>query len=51
VAVADAYTGISRDLLKDPWDRFIVATALVLRAPLVTPDGAIRNSELVQTVW
>ncbi len=51
VAVADAYTGISRDLLKDPWDRFIVATALVLRAPLVTRDGAIRNSELVETVW
>lgn len=29
VEVADAYTGISRELLKDPWDRFIVATALV----------------------
>jgi len=35
-AVADACTTISRELLTDPWDRFIVATALVLRAPLVT---------------
>lgn len=51
VAVADAYTGISRELLRDPWDRFIVATALVLRTPLVTRDAAIQNSELVETVW
>jgi PIN domain nuclease of toxin-antitoxin system len=51
VAVADAYTTISRDQLSDPWDRFIVATALVLQAPLVTRDGAIQRSELVETVW
>ena len=51
VAVADAYTRISRESLKDPWDRFIVATALVLRAPLVTRDGAIHKSGLVETVW
>lgn len=51
VAVADAYTGISRTLLKDPWDRFIVATALVLQAPLVTRDRAIQDSKLVETVW
>lgn len=44
VDVADAYTGIDRDLLRDPWDRFIVATALVLRVPLVTRDGAIQRS-------
>lgn len=51
VAIADAYTGIDRELLRDPWDRFIVATALVLQAPLVTRDSAIQCSELVQTVW
>jgi len=50
-AVADACTTISRELLTDPWDRFIVATALVLRAPLVTRDGAIQSSGLVETVW
>lgn len=50
-AVAYAYTSISREMLTDPWDRFIVATALVLRAPLVTRDGAIQRSGLVETVW
>lgn len=49
--VADACTGISRDLLSDPWDRLIVATALSLQLPLVTRDGRIRNSGLVETVW
>ncbi|WP_264916896.1 hypothetical protein [Mycobacterium kiyosense] len=51
VDVVDAYTRISREVLRDPWDRFIVVTALILRAPLVTRDGAIQNSGLVQTVW
>lgn len=30
VAVADAVTAIPRDVLSDPWDRFIVATARAL---------------------
>lgn len=51
VEVADAYTGISRDLLRDPWDRLIVATALALHLPLVTRDGPIRHSGLVETIW
>lgn len=51
IAVADAYTAIRRELLKDPWDRFIVATAQVLQVPLVTQDGAIQRSELIETVW
>ncbi len=51
VDVAVAYTAISRELLSDPWDRFIVATALVLRLPLVTRDRAIQRSGLVETVW
>lgn len=50
-AVADACTSIPRDVLSDPWDRFIVATAQVLRLPLVTRDGAIRASNLVATIW
>lgn len=49
--VADAYTGISRDLLRDRWDRLIVATALSLHLPLVTRDDSIRHSGLVETVW
>ena len=49
--VADATTAIPRDVLADPWDRFIVATAKVLDVPLVTKDRAIRDSGLVPTIW
>lgn len=46
VAVADAYTAISRAVLRDPWDRFIVATARALQLPLVTRDDGIHDCEL-----
>ena len=36
VDVADAYFRIDRGLLRDPWDRLIVATAMALALPLVT---------------
>ncbi len=49
--VIDATTSIPRDLLGDPWDRFIVATARALDVALVTRDGPIRDSGLVQTIW
>lgn len=51
VAVVDATVSIARDLLADPWDRFIVGTARALGLPLVTRDGAIRESGLVPTIW
>ncbi len=51
VAVAGAFTLIPRTVLTDPWDRFIVATAKALALPLVTRDGPIRESNLVETVW
>jgi PIN domain nuclease of toxin-antitoxin system len=35
----------------DPADRFIVATARVLDAPLVTADDRIRESGLVRCIW
>jgi PIN domain nuclease of toxin-antitoxin system len=47
VAVADAFTLIPRSVLTDPWDRFIVATAKALALPLVTRDGAIRDSRIL----
>lgn len=50
-AVADVYTAIPRSVLKDPWDRFIVATARALSAPLVTRDTTIQQAQLVQTIW
>ena len=51
IAVVDATTSIPRDLLADPWDRFIVGTARALALPLVTRDGPIRESGLVPTIW
>lgn len=51
VPVADAATSIPRDVLADPWDRFIVATATALEAPLVTRDRAIAKAGLVETIW
>jgi PIN domain nuclease of toxin-antitoxin system len=51
IAVVDATVSIARDLLADPWDRFIVGTARALGLPLVTRDGAIRESGLVPTIW
>jgi len=50
-AVADIYTAIPRSVLRDPWDRFIVATAKALALPMVTRDGAIQESNLVETIW
>lgn len=51
IAVVDATTAIARDVLTDPWDRFIVGTARALDVPLVTKDRAIRESGLVTTIW
>lgn len=35
----------------DPADRLIVATAKALGVPLVTSDGKIQDSGLVETIW
>lgn len=51
VAVADAAISTPRDALGDPWDRFILATALALGLPLVTRDARIQKTKLVETVW
>jgi PIN domain nuclease of toxin-antitoxin system len=46
-----AYARIDRGLLRDPWDRLIVATAIALALPLVTADSAITRADLVETLW
>jgi PIN domain nuclease of toxin-antitoxin system len=51
ITIVDAYTTIGREALRDPWDRFIVATAVALRLPLVTRDGAIHDSGHVAAIW
>ena len=42
---------IDRDVLRDPWDRFIVATALAFELPLVTADRHIQKSGQVEAIW
>lgn len=37
--------------LRDPFDRMIVASARVADAPLITADGNISDSALVETIW
>jgi PIN domain nuclease of toxin-antitoxin system len=67
VAIAAAYPGVRLEPLalddalestslpgkfhRDPADRFIVALARRLRAPLVTSDRRIRDYEHVQSIW
>ena len=42
---------LPRDVLRDPTDRLIVATALHHNAPLVTADRKIQDAGLVATIW
>lgn len=51
VVVVDEAMVIPRDVLSDPWDRFIVATASALALTLVTRDGSIQAAGLVATLW
>jgi len=37
--------------IADPFDRLIVSVARSLRAPLLTRDGALGASSLVETIW
>jgi PIN domain nuclease of toxin-antitoxin system len=49
--VATALLADSLVMHADPADRFIVATALQLDAPLITKDDLIRSAGLVRTLW
>ena len=52
LTVERAVTAATLDTLHgDPADRMIVATAMSLRAPIVTKDRAIRRCDGVRTVW
>jgi len=38
-------------IIRDPYDRLIIAQARVAGSPLITADGKIHDSGLVRTVW
>lgn len=39
------------EILRDPIDSIITATALINNVPLVTKDDRIRKSGVVETIW
>jgi PIN domain nuclease of toxin-antitoxin system len=50
-ATASYFEAVAWPALRDPFDRFIVATSLELRLPLVSADRAIRETAGVAVVW
>jgi PIN domain nuclease of toxin-antitoxin system len=50
-AVAVKAAALPASFPGDPADRLIVATALVESATLVTRDGGIRRSRVIETAW
>lgn len=50
-SIAVRSTQLGRNFQGDPADRLILATALVLSAPLVTKDERIRGFSGVETIW
>jgi PIN domain nuclease of toxin-antitoxin system len=51
VPVAVTAGTFSYDVVRDPADRLIVATALAHGVPLVTKDERIRRAAVVETIW
>lgn len=51
VATMRYFDVVPLDDLRDPFDRFILATAIQLGVPLVTSDRAISNTKTVEIIW
>ena len=49
--IAQAAGAFPESMPGDPADRIVVATAIKLQAKLVTADGRLGESRLVETVW
>lgn len=50
-AIAVRAGTLESEWIRDPADRMIVASAIHHRVPLVTVDGDIRRSGIVETIW
>lgn len=44
---------IPREMVKDPWDRLIIATSIHLKFPLITRDESLRNTREtgLEVIW
>jgi PIN domain nuclease of toxin-antitoxin system len=51
IPIIDRFAQAGYDMLGDPFDRLIVATAVQWRVSLVTRDRRIVDSGLVPTMW
>lgn len=51
VATMMHFDAVPLNDLRDPFDRFILATAIQLGIPLVTADRAISNTKTAEIIW
>jgi PIN domain nuclease of toxin-antitoxin system len=51
VATMTHFDAVPLDELRDPFDRFILATAAQLSVPIVTADRAISKAGTVEIIW
>lgn len=51
VATMMHFDAVPLNDLRDPFDRFILATAIQLGIPLVTADRAISNAKTAEIIW
>lgn len=49
--IAEVSTSFGADINKDPADRIICALSLIHKAPLVTADNNLIQSQIVETLW
>ena len=49
--IAELSVNFGTEINKDPADRIIAATSIILNAQLVTADENLRDSDMLETIW
>ena len=49
--IAELSVNFGAEINKDPADRIIAATSIILNAQLVTADENLRDSDILETIW
>ncbi|MBV1884586.1 MAG: type II toxin-antitoxin system VapC family toxin [Pseudomonadales bacterium] len=49
--IAELSVNFGAEINKDPADRIIAATSIILNAQLVTADENLRDSDMLETIW